>query len=394
MQKVVAGNTAFATDLYAKLKNQPGNLFFSPYSISTALAMTYAGARGETAQQMTNVLHFAVPQEKLHLAFASMQAELKAVQSTGKVQLNIANSLWPQKRYKFLPEYLALAKNHYDTTITPVDYERATEAARKTINDWVLQKTNGKITDLIGPGILNELTTLVLANAIYFKANWESQFDPKETTEQPFHVTASNEVKCLLMRHEHEYEYAETADLQILEIPYLNYVDPRTVKPGDPEPEQPPELSMIILLPKKMDGIVALENKLTSANLTQWARIFRPHVIVLLPKFKLTCEFSLQRTLAEMGMTDAFKLGKADFSGMDGSRDLFVSAVLHKAFVDVNEEGTEAAAATGVVMGRGRGDSQPPPPIMFRADHPFVFLIQEKQNGGILFMGRVTDPTK
>jgi serpin B len=137
-----------------------------------------------------------------------------------------------------------------------------------------------------------------------------------------------------------------------------------------------------------------LENKLTSANLTQWARIFRPHVIVLLPKFKLTCEFSLQRTLAEMGMTDAFKLGKADFSGMDGSRDLFVSAVLHKAFVDVNEEGTEAAAATGVVMGRGRGDSQPPPPIMFRADHPFVFLIQEKQNGGILFMGRVTDPTK
>ena len=372
MREVVTGNAAFATDLYAKLKNEKGNLFFSPYSISTALAMTFAGARGDTAQQMAHVLHFAVPQDRLHLTFAALRTELNAAQKKGKAQISVANSLWPQKGYPFLPEYIGLLKQYYGTSATPLDYAGATEAARKTINDWVEQKTNRKITDLIKPGLLDSLTSLVLANAIYFKGNWASQFDPRWTEEWPFHVAADKDVKSQLMTRKGKYAYAETPDLQVLELPYA----------GD-------DLSMIVLLPRKMAGVGALESELTAAKLAKWTKTLRERkVVVSLPKFKLTCEFSLKQTLAAMGMTDVFS-GKADFSGMDGSRSLFISAVEHKAFVDVNEEGTEAAAVTGVVVSRGMDDERVP---VFRADHPFVFLIRDKRTGSILFLGRVANP--
>lgn len=372
--EVVMGNTAFATDLYAKLKNEKDNIFFSPYSISTALAMTYAGARGNTAEQMTKVLHFAVPQNRLHPTFAALEAELNAIQKKGKIQLSIANSLWPQKGYPFLPEYVDLLKRHYGTTVTPLDYAGATEAARKTINDWVETKTNRKITDLIKPGVLDSLTRLVLANAVYFKGNWISQFDSKQTAEQPFHTAPNKQVKCQLMARKGTYAYAETPELQVLELPYA----------GD-------DLSMIALLPMKTDGIGALEADLTAVKLTEWTKALRKcDVMVSLPKFKLTCEFSLKKTLTAMGMADAFS-GNADFSGMDGCRSLFISVVLHKAYVDVNEQGTEAAAATAVGVPLG-GASEPV--SVFRADHPFVFLIRDKHNGSILFLGRVTDPTK
>ncbi len=344
MREVVTGNAAFATDLYAKLKNEKGNLFFSPYSISTALAMT----------------------------FAALRTELNAAQKKGKAQISVANSLWPQKGYPFLPEYVGLLKQYYGTSATPLDYAGATEAARKTINDWVEQKTNRKITDLIKPGLLDSLTSLVLANAIYFKGNWASQFDPRWTEEWPFHVAADKDVKSQLMTHKGKYAYAETPDLQVLELPYA----------GD-------DLSMIVLLPRKMAGVGALESELTAAKLAKWTKTLRERkVVVSLPKFKLTCEFSLKQTLAAMGMTDVFS-GKADFSGMDGSRSLFISAVEHKAFVDVNEEGTEAAAVTGVVVSRGMDDERVP---VFRADHPFVFLIRDKRTGSILFLGRVANP--
>lgn len=373
-QEVVAGNTAFAADLYAKLKDQPGNLFFSPYSISTALAMTFAGARGDTAQQMANVLHFAVPQDRLHPTFAALEAELNAIQRKGKVQLSVANSLWPQQGYPFLPEYVGLLKQYYGTTVTPLDYAKAPEAARKTINNWVEQKTNRKITDLIKPGVLNPLSRLVLANAIYFKGSWVKQFDPNETGSYEFHVTANKNVSCWLMHRKGNYAYAETPSLQVLELPYA----------GD-------DLSMIVLLPRRTDGIGALESELSAARLAEWIKgMSEREVAVYLLKFKLTCEFSLKNTLAEMGMTDAFG-DKADFSGMDGRRWLFISAVVHKAFVDVNEEGTEAAAATagGLPL-----SSLPASVPVFLADHPFIFLIRDKHNGSILFMGRVTDPTK
>ena len=373
IQKVVVGNTAFATDLYAKLKNQPGNLFFSPYSISTALAMTYAGARGNTATQMANVLHFSVPQERLHPSFAALEAELNAVQKKGKVQLSVANSLWPQKGYPFRPEYLGLVKQYYGSNISPLDYEHATEAARKTINDWVERKTNRKITDLIKPGVLDSMTRLVLANAIYFKGNWASQFDSKETEEERFLVAADKSVKCKLMHRTRTYAYAETPELQVLELSYAR---------GD--------LSTVVLLPRRIDGFGTLEAQLAPAKLAEWTQALREYeVMVSLPKFKLTREFSLKETLIAMGMADAFS-GNADFSGMERSRGFFVSTMVHKAFVDVNEQGTEAAAATAVVRPLGMA----PEPVVFRADHPFIFLIQDKQNGSILFMGRVTDPTK
>jgi serpin B len=364
-------------NLYGKLRMTNGNLFFSPYSISTALAMTYGGARGETATQMAEVLGFTVPKDRLHPAFAALEAELNAVQKKGMVQLSVANSLWPQAGYPFLPEYLGLLKQDYDTSVTPLDYKGASEAARKTINDWVEAKTNHKITDLIGPGMLDPLTRLVLANAIYFKGQWANKFRARLTTERPFHLATSKDVTCQLMNNQAEFGYGETPDLQVLELPYA----------GD-------DLSMIVLLPRKVDGIGALENNLTATSLVEWMKELRQQEVdVYLPKFKLTREFSLAATLKAMGMTDAFG-GEADFSGMDGRKHwLYISEAVHKAFVDVNEEGTEAAAATAVGITASAVMRQPRPPPVFRADHPFVFLIQDKQTGSILFLGRVMDPT-
>jgi len=370
-QEVVSGNTAFAIDLYGRVKGGEGNLFFSPYSISTALAMTYAGARGETAQQMANVLHFPARHEPLHAAFAALSTELNAIQKGGKVQIRVANSLWPQEKYPFLPEYLGLLKKYYDTSVTPLDYVNASDAARKTINDWVEQKTNRKITDLIKPGMLNALTRLVLANAVYFKGKWAQQFDPKETAEQPFHLATGKDVECQMMVHHGRYGYAAGHHLQMLELPYVGR-----------------DLSMVVLLPNEPDWFGVLEDKLTAANLAQWMNALQEtEAVVFLPKFTLTRDFNLKQTLAAMGMTDAFSEG-ADFSGMDGRTNwLYISEVVHKAFVNVNEEGTEAAAATGgwVVAKHS--------PEIFRADHPFIFLIRDRDTGSILFLGRVTDVT-
>jgi len=372
-REVVIGNTTFATDLYAKLKNEKGNLFFSPYSISSALAMMFAGARDDTAQRMAKVLHFAVPQMELNPAFAALEGELNAVQKKGQVQLSIANSLWPQKGYPFLPGYVGLLKQDYGTSVTPLDYAGDPEAARRTINEWVEQKTNRKIMDLVKPGVLDSLTRLVLANAIYFKGTWASQFDKEQTSDQLFHVASDKDVKCPLMNRKGRYAYAELPHLQVLELPYA----------GD-------ELSMIVLLPGNSEPIGRLESELTPATLAEWMKGLRNREVrVFLPKFKLTCEFDLKETLVAMGMTDAFS-SQADFSGMDGSRSLSISAVLHKAFVDVNEEGTEAAAATTVMV---TATAVRAPMTVFRADHPFVFLVRDNDNGSILFLGRVTDPT-
>jgi serpin B len=371
---VVTGNTEFASDLYGKLKEQPGNLFLSPYSISMALAMTYGGARGDTEAQMAKALHFMVPQAELHPSFAQLQAALDAVQKKGKVKLAVANSLWPQKEYKFLPDYLELCKTHYGSAVTLVDFKGATDAARKTINDWVEDKTNKKIQELFKPGALGPLTRLVLVNAIYFKGDWACQFKKEATKPAPFHLADGTDVESPTMFQTGEFKYGERENAQMLEIPYAGN-----------------DLSMLIVLPGKVDGLPALEAKFGAINLAAWTQgMQRRKTRVWLPKFKVTSEFFLNRTLAALGMTDAFT-GKADFSGMDGSKNLSISAVVHKAFVEVNEEGTEAAAATGVGMILM---SAPQPARVFRADHPFLFLICENKTGNILFLGRVVDPTK
>ncbi len=376
VQAVVEGNTAFALDLYRKLEGEEGNLFFSPYSISTALAMTYAGARENTEMQMAHTLHFPLDQKRLHSVFASLEAELNGVREKGSVQLNVANALWPQQGYAFLREFLALTKKHYGVLITPVDYGDA-ETARGKINAWVEGKTAHKIKDLIKPGILTALTRLVLVNAIYFKGDWANQFDATRTQHAPFWVTPTDELQTPMMTQEQNLGYAESDGLQILELPYVGS-----------------DLSMIVLLPGEIDGLAELENRLTVENLEKWTNhLWERQVLVFLPRFRTSSQFRLESTLMQMGMTDAFD-SEANFSGMDGvdgrEQGLYIAAVIHQAFVDVNEEGSEAAAATAVLMA-AKGISSPPP--IFRADHPFTFLIRDKRTGSILFLGRVVNPS-
>jgi len=369
-------NSAFAFDLYGKLSGEEGNLFFSPYSISTALAMTQAGARGETEKQMAKVLHFSQPEKELNAAFAQLQGRLKAAQGDDKVTLAIANSIWPSMQYKILDGYKAMLKSDFGVTVTPLDYHQP-EAARATINQWIEKKTHDKIKDLIGPGALTPETKLTLVNAIYFFGKWQSAFDPKRTTEADFQVSTGKTERVPMMARTGEYAYAEQKYFQVLQVPY-----------------QGTELSMLIVLPKKGDGLHVVEAMLSGKNLSEWkTKLNKTEVAVQLPKFKMTWGAAdLTGPLKKLGMTDAFNASKADFSGMDGDpHGLFIGMVLHKAFIDVSESGTEAAAATAVVMMTAMAPMGPPPPV-FRADHPFFFLIQENKTGSILFMGRVVDP--
>ncbi|MBN1391756.1 MAG: serpin family protein [Sedimentisphaerales bacterium] len=374
---IVQGNNAFAAELYAKLRAQEGNLFFSPYSVSAALAMTYTGARGETEKQMADVLHFPSQgtegQEQFHQAFGTIIKDLNARGGQGKYELVVANALWGQKGYEFLEGFLRSVGENYDGQLNNVDFAGDTESARKTINTWVEQKTRDKIKDLIPQGVLNQLTRLVLTNAIYFKGNWARQFEKEKTKDAPFTLIGGEKVNTPMMNQTDRFSYMEMEDFQGLELPYVDN-----------------ELSMILFLPKQTDGLAELEKKLTAENLSQWqAKLRKREVIVSVPKFKETCQFSMADMLKQLGMMDAFT-ATADFSGMNSKKELFISEVIHKAFVEVNEEGTEAAAATGVVVGvTSVGPKETP---VFRADHPFLFLIRDNNSGSILFMGRVMSP--
>ncbi|OGO75052.1 MAG: hypothetical protein A3K41_05620, partial [Chloroflexi bacterium RIFOXYD12_FULL_57_15] len=343
-------NTGFTLDLYNQLRRKEGNLFFSPYSISVALAMTFAGARGETESQMARTLHFDLDQENLHVAFSALQEKLAEAETAGGVQLKIANSLWPHVGYPFLKSYLDLVLKHYGVSITPVDYKNDTEGARQIINAWVEEETEKKIRELIPKDILDSLTRLVLTNAIYFKGDWDVQFTANDTKQENF-WSPQEQFAIPMMTRKGKYRYKESSDLQILELPYVGG-----------------KLSMLVLLPRKKDGLPILENQLTADFLSKATKdLWELDVVVHLPKFKVEAAFTLNDPLITLGMPDAFG-DKADFSGMDGAKELYIGFVIHKAFIDVNEEGTEAAAATAVVMQR-QAFSQP---IEFRADHPFL----------------------
>jgi serpin B len=371
-QNRVDGNNTFAIELYNSLRGQKGNLFFSPYSISTALAMTYAGARGVTEKQMAQVLNFNGGQDQLHVAFAHLQTQLNAEQEKGDVQLNLANALWPEKDYSFLRDFLDLTNTYYKASLISVDFKNTPEQARIQINEWVEQKTNNKIRDLIQPGILNPLTRLVLTNAIYFKGEWAIPFKETSTNEAPFWLNRDTSVTVPLMFQKGDFRYGKNESMQLLALPYAGN-----------------NLSMIVLLPNEVQGLPALEASLTQDNLASWLKSLKKREVrIFLPKFKMTSEFNLERILGAMGMASVFT-PQADFSGMTGSKDLYINAVIHKAFVDVNEEGTEAAAATAVTM---RMTAIAAPPAEFRADHPFLFLIRHNSSGSILFLGRVTNP--
>ena len=372
IQEVVNANNKFAFDLYSELdKSENGNIFYSPYSISAALAMTYEGAKGQTAAEMKSVFHF--PESSiLRPNFAAIYNKINKKDKPYK--LSTGNALWAQQDYKFLDEYLSTVEKYYGGKAANVDFVKETEKSRQTINTFIEEQTNSKIKDLIPQGVLDASTVLVLTNAIYFKGTWTWEFDKSDTSEQDFKVTPNNFVKTPMMYMKNEkakFNYADVGDLQILELPYK----------GE-------EISMLILLPT--ENLDAIESSLTAEKLTEWKSQIKEDKLdaIYLPKFEFDTKYFMKETLSKMGMPSAF--GNADFSGMDGTKSLFIDAVIHQAFIKVDEEGTEAAAATAVIMTKSAVMQRK----IFKADHPFIFIIQEKETGNILFMGRVNDPTK
>lgn len=376
----VADNTAFALALYRQLRPAERNLVFSPYSISTALAMTYAGARGETEQQMARTLHFSLPQAQLHPAFNALDLSLSATAKDAKgqplsdFQLTIANALWGQQGYQFQPQFLDLLAQNYGAGMNLVDYTKQTEAARKAINTWVSDKTQGKIVDLLQPGLLDRDSRLVLTNAIYFKNKWRAPFEKHNSKPDSFTLLDGTRAKVQMMSQQGRFNYFQGAGFQALELPY---------RAGD--------CAMLILLPES-GRFADFEKSLTAAQLNAITRqLTDASVAVDLPKYKFEAPIDLTETLQQLGMTTAFS-SSADFSGMTGSRELYISAVIHKAMVAVDEEGTEAAAATAVVMRALMAPATGPRPISFRADRPFFFLIRDTKTGALLFLGRVLNP--
>ncbi len=364
MAKVVRSGNAFAAGLYAKLASkETGNLFFSPASIHTALAMTCAGARCDTEAQMSKVLQFASKgtwrhvkepdgtggkwvktedeawdRQSLHSAFAALIKDLNTprldYRKKPAYELVVANALWGQKGYPFRGEFIKLVKDNYGAGLNEVDFAQS-EAARQTINKWVEKQTKDKIKDLIPRDVLSALTRLVLTNAIYFKSNWAEKFQKGATRDGEFTLSAGKTLTAPMMHQRKKHRYMETDAFQAVELPYRYH-----------------DLSMFVFLPKKADGLAEFEKSLTAKNLGKWLKQFsHEEVILTLPKFKFSSQFRLEEVLQSMGMTDAFDAAAADFSGMTTMEKLHISAVIHKAFVAVDE--TEAAAATAVIMDRG-----------------------------------------
>ncbi len=360
------------------LREEDGNLFYSPYSISLALAMTYAGARSETAQQMADTLYFSLPQARLHPAFNSLDIELtqRGEGAQGKdgegFRLNIVNAIWGQKDYKFLAEFLDVLAEDYGAGLRILDFAGAPEESRITINNWVGDQTEGRIEDLIPQGLINALTRLVLTNAIYFNAAWQYPFEEDVTDDGTFYLLKGNEITVPMMRQTESFGYAEGDGYQAIELPY----DGR-------------ELSMVILLPARgqfESFEVSLDAQQVDAIL---GSLEQREINLTMPRFEFESDFGLKEALTALGMPVAFS-GGADFSGMTGKRDLFIADVIHKAFVSVDEAGTEAAAATAVVM---ELTALPDMPIDVNVDHPFIFLIRDIETGAILFVGRVVNPS-
>jgi serine protease inhibitor len=375
---LVAGNSAFAFALYQALKGEEGNLFYSPYSISLALAMTYAGARGETAQQMADTLQFLLEQARLHPAFNWLDAELagRGQGAQGKdgegFRLNIVNAIWGQKDYEFMADFLGVLAENYGAGLRIVDFITKTEASRLAINQWVSNQTEGRIEDLIPEGAISELTRLVLTNAIYFNAAWAYPFAKGLTADGPFYLLNGGQVTVPMMRQTESFGYTKGEGYQAVELLYDGG-----------------ELSMVILLPEA-GSFEAFEEGLGAQQVADIVGDLQPiEVALTMPKFEFESEFKLKDTLSAMGMPIAFSPDEADFSGMTGSRDLYISKVLHKAFVSVGEAGTEAAAATAVIMDRG---AMPDQPVEITIDRPFIFLIRDIETGAILFVGRVLNP--
>ncbi|XP_048363090.1 leukocyte elastase inhibitor-like isoform X1 [Sphaerodactylus townsendi] len=380
MDKLASANAHFALDLFQKFKeaNPTGNIFYSPFSISSALAMVFLGARENTAVQLAKTFHFDAIQD-LHSRFQALNAKLNPTDAP--YVLKVANRLYGEKSYSFLQDFLTSTQKLYGAEMSPVDFQNAAAAAEKEINQWVEKQTEGKIPDLLPEGSLNEMTRLVLVNAIYFKGSWAEQFREKDTEEKPFRVSKKEKktVKMMYMKKKFPFRYIPECKCRVLELPYK----------GE-------ELSMIILLPDDIEdnstGLEQLQKQLTLANLQEWTqpgKMSSFHDVHLhLPKFKLEESYDLKSSLCALGVLDVFDSSKANLSGMSGRRDLHVSKIVHKSFIEVNEEGTEAAAATAVMAML----CSLPMEEDFNADHPFLFFIRHNPTKSILFFGRFVSP--
>jgi serpin B len=359
------GLNAFAGDLYRQLAQTRGNLVISPLSVSTALAMTLAGARGQTATEMNTVLR--------NPPDAALLEQLTKAGNNGGDQLLLAQSLWVDRGFAILPDFIRTSEQQFHATPQAAGFSHHPDDARSLINRWVNEKTKGKIADLFAPGALTRDTRLVLASAVYFNGKWQSKFDPTATKPGDFHTTSTAAVQTQFMHQTSRFPYAETATAQILELPYGGG-----------------SLAFDVILPKPGTPLTTLEDALRSDGFSAWiGNLQRKQVEVALPKFRAESAFSLKTALSAMGMPSAFT-NAADFSGIDGRRDLTISQVAHKAFIDVSEEGTEAAAATGVAVSLTAFAQ----PVAFHADHPFLFFIRDTRNGAILFAGRLEQPTQ
>ena len=386
LEALVEGNSDFSIDLYRTLvESEEGNLFFSHYSISLALAMAYAGARGETEVQMADVLRFDLPQDRLHPTFNALDQVLTSSadgEKDHRFRLNIANSVWGQQEHGFLQDFLDTLAENYGEKVREVEFKRDPGQARIDINNWVSDETEERIKNLIPPDAIDRYTRLVLANAIYFNAAWQNAFNEAATTPRPFHRLNGNEVDVPMMRQQARFGYAQGDGFQALELPYEG---------GD--------IAMTILLPDS-GNFTGFEDSIAAGSLENITQGLETRLLRLtMPKFELESSFSLSDTLEKLGMVNAFDETKADFSGIDGlsciagdDECLLISDVLHKAFVTVDEEGTEAAAATAVIIGITKSVGVPEEPIEVNVDRPFLFLIRDRQSGTILFLGRVLEP--
>ena len=369
-----AGNNSFALALYRQLAETDGNLFYSPYSIYTALMMTYAGAAGLTAEQMKQTLAIELPDSEVHAALNALNLTLKnnsMFDGAPVFSFNVANQLWGQQDFAFSEQFLNTLSAQYNADLKTVNFADS-ENARALINIWVAAQTNDKIKDLIPAGVLNELTRLVLTNAVYFKAAWMNQFDPAKTAPGTFTLSDGSQVDVPMMRAQRSMQAFVDEQFAVVELPYVGG-----------------RYSMALVMPAQ-GGLAEFESSLDAEKLNEiLGSLSTASVTLSLPKFKLESSFDLSEAMKTLGMTDAFMPGLADFSGMEGTRNLYISDLLHKAYVDVNEEGTEAAAATAVVVGM---TSMPAESYTINFDHPFLFLIRDIQTNAILFMGRMADP--
>jgi serpin B len=375
-QEIIDGNNKFAFKLYNELKsNTDKNLFYSPFSISTALAMVCAGARNETALQIGQTMDFP-PDQNFHSDYKQL---LDAINNgtNNKIVLNIANGLWAQKDFKFLNSYFDIVKSNYNSELKDVNFKDYLERenARMDINGWVAQKTKDKIKDILSPGTLDSSTRLVLVNAIYFYGDWAGPFKKETTEPKDFFLIEQAQVKVPFMNQQGRYNYYEDSNIKAIEMPYKN-----------------DRASMVIFLPNEKNGIIEFDRSFDYKYYQKIISSFQSEEVRLsIPKFKTTNNINLSAILSQMGMPLAFSPGRADFSGMDGKRDLYISTVIHQAFINVDEKGTEAAAATAVVfkVGAARPSSDMK---VFNADHPFIFCIKDNSTGSILFMGKIMKP--